>query len=363
MTGCESLATGVIDTNTARLLDGELPGSLSVHPHQIDLPRDRVLLIRMSPQDYADASFLDQRLLQGVRPRAWFAWEHIQERMGGSVDGTPAHYIFHVGHCGSTLVSRVLGELGLLPLREPLVLRTFAELLADPGSAHGRWDSRVFESRLKLTLRLFARGSFPKAVKASSFCNDLLPAILASNPAVRATIVYAAPRQYVANMMAGSNSRLDLKALMPMRLQRLTARIGSAPAALQEMSPGVAAAVSWASEMAALATGMDRAGESRIRAIDFDAFLADLRGCLQMLAEHAAPGTTDARIDAVSASGTLRRYSKAPEFEYDAALRRSVLADAELRWGTEIRAGLNWLGQAGARFPAVSRALERFGGS
>jgi hypothetical protein len=75
-----------------------------------------------------------------------------------------------------------------------------------------------------------------------------------------------------------------------------------------------------------------------------------------------APGLSQDRIDAAAASPTLGRYSKAPEFEYDAALRRRVLAGAEEDWGGEIRAGLRWLEQAAALHPAIARAVERFGG-
>lgn len=350
------------DTDAARLLEREIPDSLAVHLHQIDLAQDRVLLVRLSPQDYSNASFLDHRLLDGNRPRAWSTWERVHERMQENAACVPAHYILHIGHCGSTLISRMLGELGLLPLREPLALRTFAELHADSGAGRRRWTTESFESRLNLTLRLFGRGVTPKAVKASSFCNDLAPGILASDPAVRATIVHAVPRLHIANLMAGPNSQLDLKALTPMRLQRLASRTCAPPVDPATLSPGVAAAISWATEMSALADLLDRVDVSRVQVVDFDRFLADVRGSLNRLASHAAPGLSQQRIDAVAASPTLGRYSKAPEFEYDAALRRQVLAGAEDDWGAEIRAGLRWLEQAAARHPVIARAVERFGG-
>lgn len=350
------------DSSADLRLYHEIPESLAVHLHQIDLQRDRVLLVKLSPQDYTDASFLDQRVLDGHRPRAWFTWDRIEDRMQGCRSATPAHYILHVGHCGSTLVSRLLGELGVTPLREPLPLRTFAEMHTELGAAHCRWKTETFESRLSLMLRLFARGNDPKAVKASSFCNDLAPRVLESDPSVRATIVYAALRPFITNMLAGPNSQVDLMSLAPMRLRRLAARIGTAPGVLDDMSPGIAAAMSWATEMTALADLMDRNDTSRVQAIDFDAFLVDVRGSLRRLADHAAPGTTDAQIDAAAASDTLTRYSKAPAHQYDATLRHRVLADSESQWGDEIRSGLRWMAQAATRHPLIAKAADRFGG-
>ena len=351
------------DPDAAGVLDRELPDSLTVFPHQMDLPRDRILMIRMSAGDFLDAGFLDQRLLQGDRPRAWFTWERVAERLGEAAPGAPAHYIFHIGHCGSTLISRLLAALGATPLREPLMLRTLAELHLAAAQGRPRWDGETFGNRLQLTLRLFARSPEPKAVKASSFCNDLAPAILASHPAIRATIVYVAPEPYIANMMAGPNSRLDLQALARSRLARLSARIGGAPDASPEMPPGIAAAMSWATETAALCEAMDGAGEARLHAVDFDEMLADMPRGLRALADHALPGTPQPRIDAAASSGILRQYSKAPEYAYDAALRADVLAQARDQWGAEIDAGLGWLRRTAASHPAIGRALERFGGS
>ena len=47
-----------------------------------------------------------------------------------------ARWIFHIGHVGSTLVSRLLGELaGVLAIREPRLLRDLA--LTPPEVAQG----------------------------------------------------------------------------------------------------------------------------------------------------------------------------------------------------------------------------------
>src|SRR3546814_20118484 len=47
-------------------------------------------------------------------------------------------FIFHIGHVGSTLVSRLLAEVGdALPLREPMLLRALAQVAERKiGRAH-----------------------------------------------------------------------------------------------------------------------------------------------------------------------------------------------------------------------------------
>src|SRR3546814_2757077 len=71
--------------------------------------------------DYRAASFLDQRLLTDRVGREWRAWNALPDL--GAAAPRP-DFIFHIGHVGSTLVSRLLAEVGdALPLREPMLLR------------------------------------------------------------------------------------------------------------------------------------------------------------------------------------------------------------------------------------------------
>jgi hypothetical protein len=62
-------------------------------------------------------------------------------------------------------------------------------------------------------------------------------------------------------------------------------------------------------------------------------------------------------VEATIAGPDMRRYSKAPEHAYDAALRLEVLNEARATHGAEIRRGLAWLERAAAEFAPVKDAL------
>ena len=255
-------------TGAAAIYD-ELPASLTIHPHQIDLLRDAVMFIRVPQSAFTDASFLDRRLIGRDTEAAWLSWDQIATRMAARPIGSTAHYIFHVGHCGSTLVSRLLGDVGVLALREPLTLRTLAEICSELAAPESRWDEPAFEQRLALMAALFDRGDGPRAVKATSFCNDLAGRLLQGRPDRRATIVYASLRAYLANVLVGPNSRLDVLSAAPMRLRRLNASLGRSAGRLSRMSQGVMSAMSWVTEMSALAALVDTC-RGRVLAVDFD---------------------------------------------------------------------------------------------
>jgi hypothetical protein len=234
----------MISNDVAAALYRDLPGALWVHPQRIDLLRDALLMVRVDALTLEQASFLDDRIVNRDTAAGWFTWSQVAQRVVAGATATPAHYVFHVGHCGSTLVSRLIGELGIAQLREPLPLRTLAEVQAGLDAAESRWSRATFAVRLSLIAALFDRGDGPRVVKATSFCNDLAPALLATNSTRRATIVYTRLRPYLANVLAGANSRLDLLAAAPQRLKRLAARTGGPVGCLHEMSAGALAGMS-----------------------------------------------------------------------------------------------------------------------
>ena len=83
-----------------------------LYPMKLDLARRRVLQIEMDEAAFRAASFLDGRMLT---PEVRGGWVALDPWLASSVaqPGTlPLHFIFHTGHVGSTLVSRLLDETG-----------------------------------------------------------------------------------------------------------------------------------------------------------------------------------------------------------------------------------------------------------
>ncbi len=91
-------------------------------------------MVRMREEDYRAASFLDDRMLTAQSKGAWVPLEQVMEK-AQRIEARPLHFIFHTGHVGSTLLSRLLGETGgVLSLREPLPLRSLADAFDTPAT-------------------------------------------------------------------------------------------------------------------------------------------------------------------------------------------------------------------------------------
>ena len=153
---------------------GRLPVSPDAYPQKLDFIRSAVLFVKIDAGAYRSASFLDDRILAPSTQGAWFPMARVAEAALRIANLRPLHFIFHTGHVGSTLVSRLLDETGLvLPLREPLPLRSLAEAHDELGRPESLLSESQFGAALEMNLRLWARGyEWTRAVvvKATSKC-------------------------------------------------------------------------------------------------------------------------------------------------------------------------------------------------
>jgi hypothetical protein len=346
-------------TAVARLTDA-LEKSPRLFPYALELPSDSVAFVELSRADYTRASFLDARILTAGTVQHAFAWREVTPAIEAAALAERCNFIFHIGHVGSTLLSRLTGaHARVFALREPMVLRTFAHLQRDPGESAQPWSAGEFDVRLGGCLKLFSRTFDPQQcalVKATSFVSDLAPALLMRASAPRAIMMYVAPETYLATIFGGPNSREEARMLAPQRLRRLRRRVGrdAWPGALTE---GEALALGWACEMSAL-TQAARAAGSRALPLDFEKFLAAPADSLRAVLRHFDIEASAGEVATIIDGPEMGRYSKAPEHAYDAALRRAVLDEARALHGAEIRRGLSWLEHAAKEFSAVRDALS-----
>lgn len=315
----------------------------------LDPTEGLVRLVAMSRESYREASFLDDRMLQSPLDAQIMSWTDIEAAVGDDMR-SDARWIFHIGHVGSTLVSRLLGELeGVLAIREPRLLRDLALTPADVRH-------RYVMPAPKLMSRSFAESEVA-CVKATSFVSEIAAELVPAGE--RALFLFATPRSYIATILAGQASVEEMRVYAGNRAGRLNARQIYIPA---QDNAGLAAAA-WATEMTALEAAAEAMTDRQVAWADFDAMLADMEGELTRVAQvfgfRASPG----ELGALASGPLMTRYSKAPEHGYSPSLRREVLGEAQEQFGREIDAALAMLETAGEKSPLLARALTRARGN
>jgi hypothetical protein len=337
----------------------DLGRSPELFPHALNVPDDSVAFVRLDRAGFEAASFLDARILAAGRQSHTVPWPEVSAAIQASRLAERCGYIFHIGHVGSTLLSRLVGaHHGVFALREPAVLRTFAQLNEEPEAKPRAFGAADLDERLGGCLKLLSRTFDAQqiaVIKATSFVSEIAAALLSrpSNP--KALMMFVSPESYIATILGGPNSRQEARILTPGRLRRLQRRIGGEAWQQASLSEGEALALGWACETSALAHAAN-AGGARVLRLDFERFLAEPLLLLAVL-QHFGIDASLSDVHAILRGPHLQRYSKAPEHAYDAALRRDVLNEARALHGEEIRRGLAWLERAAAQFAAVREAM------
>lgn len=311
----------------------------------LDPSQGAVRLVAMDDESYRAASFLDDRLLQSPVDAQIVPWTDIEAAVTDDMR-SDARWIFHIGHVGSTLVSRLLGELdGVLAIREPRLLR---DLALTPAEIRHRY----IEPIPKLMSRTFSDTEVA-CVKATSFASEIAPELVPPNE--RALFMYATPRNYIASILAGENSVEEMRLLAGKRSHRLNERNIYIPA----QNDAGHAAVAWATEMSSLEAAADAMADRRIKWVDFDALLEDFELAIVHIGSFFRFSFDAAKMQEIVRGPLMSRYSKAVEFEYSPSLRRELIGEAQERFYEDINSALAMLRSAAEKSPLLERALRR----
>lgn len=326
-------------------------------PYKLDLVARRVLWLRFDAARRRDAAFLDERAIAADDAGGWLPLDALDAFAGHGA--TSADAVFHIGHCGSTLLSRLLESWpGVQALREPLPLRTLAEAWPARHGPLSRLSADACERILDALWRAWSRPLPPATrtlVKATSSCNALAAPLLAAQPSMRAVLLDMALRPYLATVLKSPAALLDATAAAPERLASLIdAGLGDG-LALHALSPPQQCAMGWVAERVrcfALAHGPHA---SRVLRVDFDALLDAPADTLARVAAHLALPADG--IDAALVAPAWGRYAKAQDHRYGPEDRAHDLALAVARHHERIEDGEAWVAAFVARHPGVAAAV------
>jgi len=312
-------------------------------------PNARVVrIVEMDREAYREVSFLDDRMFRRAFVNQIMPWDAIAEA-SQMIPRRDARWIFHISHVGSTLLSRMLGEVsGTLPVREPRFLRDLARI---PEAARARFAIAA----QALFARTFSPGEIA-VIKTTSFVSEIASDLVPAGGS--ALLLFNGPRNFVSNILAGENSLKEVSRRAEDRARRLQSRHIRFP---EHRNDADGAAAAWACEMTSLEVAADRMPDRHVGWIDFDRFLEDIPRQLKASAEILDISTSTDELVAIANGPLVGRYSKALEYEYSPDLRRQLLADSNCRFGREIDGALAMLRAAAEKSPLLARSLARCG--
>lgn len=311
-------------------------------PFKLDLVARRVLLVRLTAAQRREAAFLDERALPARADGGWIPLDAFlapANAMGAAADA-----IFHIGHCGSTLLSRVLESWPQLQaLREPLPLRTLAEAWPELHAPQSRLSP---QEALRVLQALWAAWSRPLqdssrcVIKATSGCNGLIAPLLETQPSARVVLLDMPLQPYLATLLKAPDSVRDAASAAGERLLDLQARGFGADVFLYALSLPQQCAMGWLAERVRFAA-LAHAHAQRVLRVDFEQLLTRPEAELHRIAAHLS--LDPAGVASAMQSAAWTRYAKAQDHGYGRDDRAHDLALAMQRQAAEIAEGVAWV--------------------
>lgn len=327
----------------------------------LDLVNRRGLVVKIREADYRSASFLDHRVLKPDTVGAWFPLPQLMELAKGIHPPLPPHGIFHVSHCGSTLVSRLLAELpDCLPLREPLPLLNLAQARRELPRPASRLDAPGWDTLFALVLTLASRNyraGERVLIKATSACANLLQPFLEQGPASRALLLYTDLETWLATMLREETVRENGRYYAPAWFADFLALTGRDDLRLAALSDAQQFALNWLTGMLHFQRAREETPE-RVQGCDFEGFLAEPAAGLRRAGEFFGLDAT--RANELAASTVMRSYAKNPTKRFDAAQRQRELTAARSQVGSEIAAGLAFAQKLVKEAPVLAPLARHF---
>ncbi len=340
-----------LDPQTRQLLHAvlDLP---DLALQRFDMAGNQAVFTPIDEAGYRASSFLDSRAQRSSEQEAVVSLSGLLELLPRVIEPRrPVHFLFHIGHCGSTLVSRLLGDFdGLFCLREPPILMQLAQMQRYRLSSRtpptdaltaAQWR-QLFDLAMTLLGRTWGSGS-AACVKPMSHANNVMPELLDWHPKNHGVLLYVDLSTHLQSMLQEQRQLETERALAESRMGDYIRITSDRDLRLEQLGPGQRAALVWLVEMFEFQQIVSRdSAAARILPVCFDDFLDDpTRQLIDMARLFGATASPNA-IEAVVGGPLMHRYSKAPEHGYDAQTRAAQLAHVATVHAAEIASGQRW---------------------
>lgn len=284
------------------------------------LEGDEAVLVPMDRTAYRRSIFLDHR----ISPAGEGGWRVPLGELGGAVPSAqPMGWIFHVAHCGSTLLARALDELGGgLVLREPSALRQLAL----------QHDRPLLPAVLAMLSRRYP-GDGPSLVKANVPVNFMLDAIAASDPVAPTILLWSRLDHYLTAVLRSDSHRGWVRGVTDL----LAAHLGP----LGGLCDAERAAALWIAQHRRFAALLDLMGHAR--PLEAERFFAEPAASLARAADLFGLGDCDARIARLVGGPLFATYSKNPGVRFDNTARQAMQIGTLQKLAPQIALARRWL--------------------
>ncbi|MCX7356823.1 MAG: hypothetical protein NT015_01535 [Alphaproteobacteria bacterium] len=303
------------------------------------------VFFEMDRDAYSRSIFLDRRI-------AAKSMDYLRTPLADLLSDTPPEsapisYIFHIAHCGSTLLARALDlKSENLVLREPYTLRQLGVDAVTEGAVD-------FDQKLRLAQSLLARRynqSGPVIVKANVPVNCMIPALMdpqASRPAI---FLHYGLEDYLLAILRAPMHRNWVQNVTVELKRGVEAKTGAI--AEQESVPAAAARL-WLWQMLQFQDAL--AAYPNAKSLGAEELFENPKRAVAAAFELFGQKQSAETVEAIVGSELFTRYSKDPRHQFDNAQRVERRARLKQELVAELQEARGWV----LKHPAIGQLQER----
>ena len=302
----------------------------------------QALFVGMGRNAYHNSIFCDQRIMATSRDIVRIDCSRLQEFLSSRPPReSRLNYIFHVAHCGSTLLARALDvKEANIVYREPPVLR---QLGAESASAfYGRTPPPEWQQKLDLSVALLNRSysnDGPIVVKANVPVNFMIPALLDAGGG--ALLLYVSLENYLLAVLKSPTHRAWVAAISTELGSAIEAVTGIGADERKGLGIPEAASCLWMAQIAIFDETLK--ANSNVRSLDAETFYGYPESTLQKCFEFLGQAVDESAVAEIVNGELFTRYSKDPRQSYDNETRLAQREAIRVQLAGDIEKGRDWV--------------------
>lgn len=315
--------------------------------HSISLQEGVLNFVEVTRESYTKSAFLDGRIAFTRNLRHGLDLRQLMQVFHANpVPARPAHFIFHISFCCSTLLSRGLNmEKRCFSLREPYALidlSHFKRSWSDPPSI----SADDWKALLDFVLVLLSKTYEPDEIvliKPSNIANALISDILELRRNTRAILMYCGLRSFlIANLKKTEETKQKMWWLANMFAKDTDFLEHIAPIAIDDLTNLQAVALAWHLQMYHFQQHLRGPNRTRLRSLDCDALLNGPEDTLAAAVEFLGLAVSREEIGSIASGPVFSHHAKNPFERYGKGARDRENAEIADRHRDEITAVLEW---------------------
>jgi len=263
------------------------------------------------------------------------------ERSGGRQ--SPLSYIFHIAHCGSTLLARALDipERSLV-IREPFVLRQLGAAAATGGG--DKPNPSFWHRCLRLTAGLLGRryaAGEPVIVKANVPVNFIIDELMALHEGSTGILLYAGIDDYVSAVLKTPRHRRWVRNVTGELAGGIAATAGLGDVHMDHLSDAQAVACLWLAQMRRFQHSLGHC--ESLRSLDCSDLFSRPREVLSAALELSGTHVQQERVADIASGELFSRHAKDPGRPYDRDTRLKEMQALSAQMADEIAEARAWI--------------------